>query len=108
MTSLTPSQSEQPLQSRLLRKQEFQNIQIIEFAGFQDGCQHQVLLQRAFSETTAGVTAILGKALAGMLGIVVVPRRAVMVKEREHLFAAFLKSLLVLACQRRDETGRSH
>jgi hypothetical protein len=65
MTSLTPSQSEEPLQSRLLREQEFQNIQIIEFAGFQDGCQHQVLLQRAFSEATIGVAAILGKAFDG-------------------------------------------
>ena len=70
MTGLTPSQSEQPLQRRLLRKQKFQNIQIIEFAGFQDRCQHQVLLQRAFSETTIGVAAILGKAFDGVLGII--------------------------------------
>ena len=55
MTSLTPSHSEEALQSRLLREQEFENIHIMEFAGLQDGCQHEVLLQRTLSETTIGI-----------------------------------------------------
>ena len=50
MTSLTPCHSEQPFQSRFLREQELQNIQVIELARFQDGCQHQVFLLPAATQ----------------------------------------------------------
>src|SRR5215471_1929602 len=85
MSGLAPPRAETSRLVLTLPPQEVEEVDALVLAGLVDAQDDQIIVEGGFGEPPVRELPVFGKALDGVLGVVVVPRDAVVIEKGEQL-----------------------
>ena len=104
----TASRAEASRLVLILAPQEVEEVNALVLAGLVDAQNDQIVAKGGFGEPPISELPVLGEALDGVLGVVVVPRDTVVIEEGEQLPPVLLKPLSVPLCDLGPSLARTY